>query len=117
MSVTRRADRADLVRYAGASLDFNPIHWDGDAARAAGLDDCVVHGMLIMAWAATAASEEADENQPLRRLKIRFKSPLYAGLDANVQVNTGEPGSASVSITGADGTTIATARADYGEGA
>ncbi|MDR0626634.1 MAG: MaoC family dehydratase N-terminal domain-containing protein [Bifidobacteriaceae bacterium] len=40
--------RADLVRYAGASGDFNPIHYSESAARAAGLPNVIVHGMLTM---------------------------------------------------------------------
>lgn len=44
-----RLTRADLVRYAGASLDLNPIHWSDRVARAAGLDGVIAHGMLTMA--------------------------------------------------------------------
>ena len=44
-----RLTRADLVRYAGASLDFNPIHWSDRVARSVGLDGVIAHGMLTMA--------------------------------------------------------------------
>lgn len=44
-----RLTRADLVRYAGASLDFNPIHWNDRVARSVGLDGVIAHGMLTMA--------------------------------------------------------------------
>ena len=43
--------RETLVRYAGASTDFNPIHWSDRAARAAGMDGVIAHGM----WTAAAA--------------------------------------------------------------
>ena len=46
--------RADLVRYAGASGDFNPIHWSDRVATAVGLPGVVAHGMLTMALAARA---------------------------------------------------------------
>ena len=46
-----RVTRTDLVRYAGASGDFNPIHWSDRAAHEAGLPDIVAHGMLTMALA------------------------------------------------------------------
>ncbi|MDR2347648.1 MAG: MaoC family dehydratase N-terminal domain-containing protein, partial [Bifidobacteriaceae bacterium] len=44
--------RADLVRYAGASGDFNPIHWSDEAARKADLPGVIAHGMLTMGRAA-----------------------------------------------------------------
>ena len=46
-----RVTRADLVRYAGASLDFNPIHLSERFAKAVGLPDVIAHGMLTMALA------------------------------------------------------------------
>ena len=42
--------RETLAGFAAASGDPNPIHLDRDAARAAGLDDVIAHGMLVMAW-------------------------------------------------------------------
>lgn len=78
------ADATTLANYAEASGDHNPIHLDPDAARKAGLDDCVVHGMLIMGWAATVAAEVAGGAENLRGLKMRFKSPLYVGVPATV---------------------------------
>ena len=40
--------RADLVRYAGASGDFNPIHWNQDFAQGVGLPNVIAHGMFTM---------------------------------------------------------------------
>jgi acyl dehydratase len=47
--LTVTVSRQDLIRYAAASGDFNPIHYDSAAAEAAGLPGVVVHGMLNMA--------------------------------------------------------------------
>src|SRR5262245_50739941 len=48
--------RADLVRYAGASGDFNPIHWSDRTAHAVGLPGVIAHGMLTMALAGRAVT-------------------------------------------------------------
>ncbi len=44
--------RADLVRYAGASLDFNPIHWSDRIATKVGLPGVIAHGMSPWRWSA-----------------------------------------------------------------
>ena len=49
-----RVTRADLVRYAGASGDFNPIHWSERVATSVGLPGVIAHGMDTMALAARA---------------------------------------------------------------
>jgi len=48
--------RADLVRYAGASGDFNPIHWSDRTATAVGLPGVIAHGMFTMALATRAVA-------------------------------------------------------------
>ena len=53
---TFRVTRADLVRYAGASGDFNPIHWSDRVATAAGLPGVIADGMLTMALAGRAVT-------------------------------------------------------------
>ncbi len=70
------ASRLDLVRYAAASGDFNPIHFDHEAARAAGLDGIVVHGLLMAAWLGQRAADIGTGVAPLREMKLRFRSPL-----------------------------------------
>jgi acyl dehydratase len=52
-----RVTRADLVRYAGASGDFNPIHWSGRVATGVGLPGVIAHGMLTMALAGRLVTE------------------------------------------------------------
>ncbi|PPK69496.1 MaoC/PaaZ C-terminal domain-containing protein [Actinokineospora auranticolor] len=52
-----RVTRRDLVRYAGAALDFNPIHWNEAFAREVGLPDVIAHGMLTMALAGRVVTD------------------------------------------------------------
>lgn len=73
------ASRADLVRYAGASRDWNPIHWDHAAAVAAGLPGIVVHGLLQSAWVIEAASRLGLEQTSAR---FRYRRPLGAAVEA-----------------------------------
>src|SRR5258708_34480681 len=53
---TFQVTRADLVRYAGASGDFNPIHWSDRIATGVGLPGVIAHGMLTMALAGRAVT-------------------------------------------------------------
>jgi acyl dehydratase len=53
---TYAVTRADLVRYAGASGDFNPIHWSDRTASAVGLPGVIAHGMFTMALASRAVA-------------------------------------------------------------
>ncbi len=68
--------RSDLVRYAGATRDWNPIHWDHDAAVAAGLGGIVVHGLLQTAWMIQEAVAERHSVHPLTSARFRFREPL-----------------------------------------
>lgn len=91
----RSASRSDLVRYASATRDWNPIHWDHDAAVAAGLPGVVVHGLLQASWALEAAARDGEGAASLRSAKIRFRTPLLPGRPVDVVVE--ESGSVSVS--------------------
>ena len=70
--------RQDLVRYAGAAGDFNPLHYDDAFARSAGLPGVMAHGMFsagllgsfLVAWV---------EDRRVRRFRLRFKSPVWPG--------------------------------------
>ena len=83
-SMRRSASRADLVRYAGATGDWNPIHWDHDAARQAGLPGVIVHGLLMAAWAMQAACRHSGAPAPLEALRLRFRRPLRPAVQAEV---------------------------------
>lgn len=70
------ASRADLVRYAAASGDWNAVHWDHEAAVSAGLPGVVVHGLLQAAWAFQAATGVRDGDHPVASGRVRFRTPL-----------------------------------------
>ena len=70
------ASRSDLVRYAAATRDWNPIHWDHNAAVAAGLPGVVVHGLLQGSWALRHATLGTQGDRPLAAARIRFRAPL-----------------------------------------
>lgn len=87
----KSASRADLIRYAAATRDWNPIHWDRAAARRAGLPGVVCHGLLMASWAAQGAARISRHPAPLEELRVRFRAPLGAGVPAWVLV-TVRPG-------------------------
>ncbi|NYG53717.1 MaoC/PaaZ C-terminal domain-containing protein [Nocardioides perillae] len=67
--------RADLVRYAGASGDRNPIHWSDRVATAVGLPGVIAHGMLTLGLAAQAVSEWTDGAEVVE-LGSKFTAPV-----------------------------------------
>ena len=71
-----RVTRADLVRYAGASGDFNPIHWSDRVATSAGLPGVIAHGMLTMALAARLVTQWAGDPAAVRSYGVRFTRPV-----------------------------------------
>ncbi|MBV9795757.1 MAG: MaoC family dehydratase [Actinobacteria bacterium] len=68
--------RLDLVKYAGASGDFNPIHTNERIARSVGLPDVIAHGMFTMAEAGRFASEWAGDPGAVVEFGVRFSSPV-----------------------------------------
>jgi acyl dehydratase len=68
--------RATLVRYAGASGDFNPIHWNERFAREVGLPDVIAHGMFTMASAARVVTDWAGDPGALVEYGVRFTKPV-----------------------------------------
>ena len=68
--------RADLVRYAGASGDFNPIHWNERVATSVGLPNVIAHGMLTMALAARVVTDWAGNPGALVEYQVRFGRPV-----------------------------------------
>ncbi|MEX1004360.1 MAG: MaoC/PaaZ C-terminal domain-containing protein [Acidimicrobiia bacterium] len=75
------ASRSDLVRYAGASRDWNPIHWDHEAAVGAGLPGVVTHGLLQSAWVIEAAVRAGID---VRSARFRYRRPLGAAVQATL---------------------------------
>jgi acyl dehydratase len=71
-----RVTRADLVRYAGASGDFNPIHWNERVATQVGLPGVIAHGMFTMALAGRAVTEWTGDPGALVEYQVRFGRPV-----------------------------------------
>ena len=84
-ALSKSASRADLIRYAAATRDWNPIHWDHQSAVGAGLSGVVVHGLLCAAWMCQGVSRLVPGNAPLRRARFRFRRPLRPGVAAEVR--------------------------------
>src|SRR4051794_36111451 len=68
--------RADLIRYAGASGDFNVIHWNERVAREVGLPDVIAHGMLTMALVGRALTDWAGDPGAVVDYAVRFTRPV-----------------------------------------
>ena len=68
--------RADLVRYCGASGDFNVIHWNERLAKAVGLPDVIAHGMLTMATAGRVVTDWLGDPGAVLEFAVRFSRPV-----------------------------------------
>lgn len=68
--------RADLVRYAGASGDFNVIHWNERVAQAVGLPSVIAHGMLTMGAASLVATRWIGDPGRVVSYSCRFTRPV-----------------------------------------
>ena len=75
-SATFPLHRVDLVRYAGASGDFNVIHWNQRIATAVGLPDVIAHGMLTMAVACRVVSDWTGDPGSVLEYGVRFTRPV-----------------------------------------
>lgn len=113
--LTVHVTRKDLVRYAGASLDFNPIHWNEPFAREVGLPDVIAHGMLTMALAGRVITQWAGDPGRILQYGVRFTRPVVVPNDdkgAVVELSgkvreVNEDGTARVDITAKfDGKTV-----------
>jgi acyl dehydratase len=69
-------DRERLVRYAGASGDFNPIHWNERFAKEVGLPDVIAHGMFTMAEAVRVVTDWAGDPAAVVEYGVRFTRPV-----------------------------------------
>jgi meromycolic acid (3R)-3-hydroxyacyl-[acyl-carrier protein] dehydratase HadB len=77
--IARVVTREDVAAYAEASGDRNPLHLDDDAARAAGFDGVIAHGMFTMGHLATAVAGWVGQDALLRWMKVQFRSPVSMG--------------------------------------
>jgi acyl dehydratase len=71
-----RVTRNDLIRYAGAALDFNPIHWNERRARDVGLPDVIAHGMLTMALGGRLVTDWTGDPGAVVEYGVRFTRPV-----------------------------------------
>jgi acyl dehydratase len=95
------ASRADLVRYASATRDWNPVHWDHEAGVAAGFPGVVVHGLLQAGWALRIATVDTEFPRPFASARFRFRNPLLPARPVGHTVDRLE-GSVMVSIVEGD---------------
>lgn len=107
--------RLQLVKYAGASGDFNPIHWDPERGKEMGLDGVIAHGMLSMGFLGEfAAGVAGPEN--VRRLKVRFAGMVRPGdrLTCRGTVRTADGGRALLDVwaENQDGQKVTTGEAE-----
>ena len=92
--------RADLVHYAGASGDRNPIHWNERFAREVGLPGVIAHGMFTMGQAVNLVTDWAGDPGAVVDYGVRFSRP----------VPVPDPGEAVVVVEGVVGAVDAAAR-------
>jgi len=95
--------RESLVRYAGASGDFNPIHYRDDVATAVGLPGVLAHGMLTMGQAVQPVVDWLGDPGRVVDYQVRFTRPVVvdadAGADVTVEAKVGQlPGDGTARI-------------------
>src|SRR6266566_3890366 len=71
-----RATRLSLVKYCGASGDFNVIHWNERIAKSVGLPNVIAHGMFTMAQAGRYVTDWAGDPGAVLDFGVRFSSPV-----------------------------------------
>lgn len=74
-------ERATLIQYAGASGDFNPIHWSQQTAQSVGLPDVIAHGMLTMAMAVRVLTDWLGDPGAVLSYGVRFTRPVVVEHD------------------------------------
>lgn len=99
--------RADLIRYCGASGDFNVIHWNERVATEVGLPNVIAHGMYTMAIAVRVVTDWLDDPSALLEYGCRFTRPVVvpdtedgAVVDVSAKVTeVREDGTALITLT------------------
>jgi acyl dehydratase len=71
-----QATRLSLVKYCGASGDFNVIHWNERIAKSVGLPNVIAHGMFTMAQAGRYVTDWAGPRAVVVEFGVRFSSPV-----------------------------------------
>jgi acyl dehydratase len=74
-------DQADLIRYAGVSEDFNPLHWDADFAKdVSPTGGVIAHGMLSMGLLSAVLTDWLGDAGRVRSMACQFKAPCPVGV-------------------------------------
>lgn len=73
---TFKVTREDLIRYAGASLDFNKIHWNERVAKSVGLPNVIAHGMFTMGKCIQIVADWIENPAKVVDYQVRFASPV-----------------------------------------
>jgi len=89
--VSYPATRLSLVKYCGASGDFNVIHWNERIAKSVGLPDVIAHGMFTMAQAGRFVTDWAGPKATVVEFGVRFSAPVVVPDD---------DAGAAISVTG-----------------
>lgn len=79
--------RESLVRYAGASGDFNPIHYRDDVAAAVGLPGVLAHGMLTMGIAVGTLTEALGDTARIAEYGVRFTRPVVVDPETGAELH------------------------------
>jgi acyl dehydratase len=87
---TYRITRADLVAYADASGDHNPIHQDEQVARSVGLPGVIAHGMYTLALAARYVDEQLGEPGRITQIGAKFTRPVVVPAEGTEVVVSGD---------------------------
>ena len=83
--ITAAFTRGALVRYAGASTDFNPIHWSDRAAADLGLPGVIAHGMLTMGTALRVVTDWCGDPARVLSYYVRFTKPVVVPHDGGAE--------------------------------
>ena len=94
-----RATRLDLVKYCGASGDFNVIHWNERLARSVGLPGVIAHGMYTMAQAGKFVTEWAGDPGAVLEFGVRFSGMVPVPDDTDPPLG-GTTGGATIEVSG-----------------
>jgi len=78
--------RINLVMYAGASGDFNPIHWNEPVAKSVGLPDVIAHGMFTMAEAGRFVTDWVGDPGAVLEFGVRFSGMVVVPNEAGTEI-------------------------------
>ncbi len=81
-----KVERINLVMYAGASGDFNPIHWNETVAKQVGLPDVIAHGMYTQAQLGRLLVEWLGDPGRILSFSVRFSAPVVVPQDGGARL-------------------------------